>query len=202
MIFQEAADCPLGAAAIAVILAPHSVNGVQIPRSNSAVRFQPDVSFGLQKLHNVIGVSFSVFFMQKNYGKMKHIRMKGAAEMGKIYFASDLAERTLKALTGTHEDMDVMNDLNKIQQTIQCGTNEQAGYLDREMRQKYPMIGYMLQTTNRFPARPARYYVDAAASSYEKSNLEQDYWGILCDTAIKKGIKGKLEDCIDHVEVV
>ena len=33
-------------------------------------------------------------------------------------------------------------------------------------------------------------------------NLEQDYWGILCDIAIKKGIKKGLEDCIGHVEVV
>ena len=47
MIFQEAADCPLGAAAIAVILAPHPVNGVQVPGGNGAVCFQPNVSFGL-----------------------------------------------------------------------------------------------------------------------------------------------------------
>mgnify|MGYP004511923093 FL=1 len=64
------------------------------------------------------------------------------------------------------------------------------------------MIDYMLQTTDCFPARPARYCVETAASSLEKSNLEQDYWGILCDTAIKKRIKRKLEDCIDHVEAV
>ena len=122
--------------------------------------------------------------------------------MGKIYFASDLAERTLKALIEAHDCADVKNDLDRIQWTIQCGTNEQAGYLDQDMRQKYPMIGYMLQTTNRFPARPARYYAEAAASPFEKSNLEQDYWGILCDTAVKRGIKRRLEDCIDHVEVV
>lgn len=119
--------------------------------------------------------------------------------MGKIYFASDLAERTLKALMEAHDSADVKNDLDRIQQTIQRGTNEQARALDQEMRQKYPMINYMLQTTNRFPARPTRYCVETAASSFEKSNLEQDYWGILCDTAIKKGIKRRLEDCIDHV---
>lgn len=119
--------------------------------------------------------------------------------MGKIYFASDLAERTLKALMEAHDCADVKKDLDRIRQMIQYGTNEQARALDQEMRQKYPMIDYMLQTTNRFPARPARYCVETAASSFEKSNLEQDYWGILCDTAIKKGIKRRLEDCIDHV---
>lgn len=122
--------------------------------------------------------------------------------MGKIYFASDLRERVLKELMEAHDCADVKNDLDRIQWTIQCGTNEQAEYLDREMRQKYPMIDYMLQVANHFPVRPARHCVETAASSFEKSNLEQDYWGILCDTAIKKGVKKGLEDCIDHVEVV
>lgn len=120
--------------------------------------------------------------------------------MGKIYFASDLRERTLKALMEAHDCADVKNDLDRIQWTIQYGMNEQAGYLDWEMRQKYPMIDYMLRSTDRFPARPARYCMETAASSLEKSNLEQDYWGILCDTAIKKGIKKGLEDCIDRIE--
>ena len=56
--------------------------------------------------------------------------------MGKIYFASDLREQTLKALMEAHDCADVKNDLDRIQWTIQYGTNEQAGYLDREMRQK------------------------------------------------------------------
>ena len=124
--------------------------------------------------------------------------------MGKIYFASDLRERTLKALMEAHDCADVKNDLDRIQWTIQCGTNEQAGYLDWEMRQKYPMIDYMLQVANHFPAQAhsPRYCGKSITASPEKSNLEQDYWGILCDTAIKKGIKKRLEDCIDHGEVV
>lgn len=122
--------------------------------------------------------------------------------MGKIYFASDLRERTLKALVEAHDCADVKNDLDRIRWMIQYGTNGQAEYLDREMRQKYPTIDYMLQVANHFPARPARYCVETAASSFEKSNLEQDYWGILCDTAIKKEIKRSVEDCVDHVEVV
>lgn len=119
--------------------------------------------------------------------------------MGKIYFASDLRERTLKALMEAHDRVDVKNDLDRIQWTIQCGMNEQARALDREMRQKYPMIDYMLQSTDRFSARPTRYCVETAASSLEKTNLEQDYWGILCDTAVKREIKRNIEDCIDHV---
>ena len=114
--------------------------------------------------------------------------MKGAAEMGKIYFASDLRERTLKELMEAHDCADVKNDLDRIQWTIQCGKNGQAGYLDREMRQKYPMIDYMLQVANHFPAQAhsPRYCGKSITASPEKSNLEQDYWGILCDTAVKK----------------
>lgn len=121
--------------------------------------------------------------------------------MGEIYFASDLRERTLKELMEAHDCADVKNDLDRIQWTIQCGTNGQAGYLDREMRQKYPMIDYMLQVANHFPAQAhsPRYCGKGITASPEKSNLEQDYWGILCDTAIKKGIKRRLEDCIDYI---
>ena len=120
--------------------------------------------------------------------------------MGNIYFTSDLEIQVLKAIKEAYDCADVKNDLDRIRWTIQRGTNEQAGYLDREMRQKYPMIDYMLQVANHFPARPARYCVETAASSFEKSNLEQDYWGILCDTAVKNGIKETLEGCIDRVE--
>ena len=120
--------------------------------------------------------------------------------MGNIYFTSDLEIQVLKAIKEAYDCADVKNDLDKIQWTIQFGTNEQAGYLDQEMRQKYPIIGYMLQTTNRFPARPARYYAEAAASPFEKSNLEQDYWGILCDTAIKKQMVHSIKEFIKNVD--
>lgn len=124
--------------------------------------------------------------------------------MGKIYFASDLAERTLKALMEAHDCADVKKDLDRIRQMIQYGTKEQARALDQEMRQKYPMIDYMLQAADNIPAQAhsSIYCGQGIMVSPEKSNLEQDYWCILCDTAIKKGIKRRLEDCIDHVEVV
>lgn len=85
---------------------------------------------------------------------------------------------------------------------IQYRTNGQAEYLDREMRQKYPMIDYMLQVANHFPAQAHSqgYCGKGITESPEKSNLEQDYWGILCDTAVKKKIKKTLEGCIDRVE--
>lgn len=122
--------------------------------------------------------------------------------MGNIYFTSDLEIQVLKAIKEAYDCADVKNDLDRIRWTIQRGTNEQAGYLDREMRQKYPMIDYMLQVANHFPAQAHSqgYCGKGITESLEKSNLEQDYWGILCDTAVKKKIKETLERCIDRVE--
>ena len=122
--------------------------------------------------------------------------------MGNIYFTSDLEIQVLKAIKEAYDCADVKNDLDRIRWTIQRGTNEQAGYFDREMRQKYPMIDYVLQVANHFPAQAhsPRYCGKSITASPEKSNLEQDYWGILCDTAVKKGIKETLEGCIDRVE--
>ena len=122
--------------------------------------------------------------------------------MGNIYFTSDLEIQVLKAIKEAYDCADVKNDLDRIRWMIQYGTNEQAGYLDWEMRQKYPMIDYMLQVADHFPTQ-AHSQGDCGkgiTASPEKSNLEQDYWGILCDTAVKKGIKETLEGCIDRVE--
>lgn len=119
--------------------------------------------------------------------------------MGNIYFASDLEVRTMEALKEANDCADIINDLKRIRWAIPFGMDEQARALDREMRQKYPGIEYMLQVTSCFPSQPTRYYGACAASSLEKSNLEQDYWGILCDTAIKKEIKRSIEDCGDHI---
>ena len=47
MAFQVAAHRPLGNGAVAVILAPHLIDGVQIPGGDGAVCFQLDVALGL-----------------------------------------------------------------------------------------------------------------------------------------------------------
>jgi len=73
--------------------------------------------------------------------------------MGNIYFTSDLEIQVLKAIKEAYDCADVKNDLDRIRWMIQYGTNGQAGYLDWEMRKKYPMIDYMLQVANHFPAQ-------------------------------------------------
>lgn len=57
----------------------------------------------------------------------------------------------------------------------------------------------MLQIANSLPVQPSQCAAAAAGESPSKANLWQDYYGILCHIAVKKGIKKSIEDCIDHV---
>ena len=72
--------------------------------------------------------------------------------------------------------------------------------LDLELWEKYPAINAMLQIANSLPVRPSQCASAAAGESPSKANLRQDYYSILCDTAVKKNIKKSIEDCIDHIE--
>lgn len=119
--------------------------------------------------------------------------------MGKIYFKADMENATLKVIKEAHDCAEIANDLIRIQRIIAIGTDEDALHLDLELRQKYPVIDTMLQIANSLPVQPSQYAAAAAGESPRKANLRQDYYGILCDTAVKKGIKKSIEDCIDHV---
>lgn len=121
--------------------------------------------------------------------------------MGKIFFASDMEALTFKAISESHDCADLTNDLRIIQETIIYGTDEEAGLLDCRLRQKYPGIVTMLQFCDSLPRQPFRYSAMASIDeSPSKARLRQDYYGILCDVAIKKGIKKSISDCIDYVE--
>ena len=119
--------------------------------------------------------------------------------MGKIYFKADMENATLKVIKEAHDCAEIANDLIRIQRIIAIGTDEDALHLDLELRQKYPVIDTMLQIANSLPVQPSQCAAAAAGESPNKANLRQDYYGILCDTAVKKGIKKSIEDCIDHV---
>lgn len=119
--------------------------------------------------------------------------------MGKIHFKDDVKVATWKAIEEAHDCADVATDLLRIQRTIAIGTDEDALHLDLELRRKYPVIDTMLQIANALPVQPSQCAAAAAGESPSKANLWQDYYGILCHIAVKKGIKKSIEDCIDHV---
>lgn len=96
-------------------------------------------------------------------------------------------------------------DLNRI---LQAKANLHAVYggvsvanqLDRELRQKYPAIDMMLDFANAMlPPSPQTSKICSAEDSVI-SNLDQDYYGILCDTAVKKGLVRSIKDCIEFVD--
>ena len=69
------------------------------------------------------------------------------------------------------------------------------------MLQKYPAIDAMLRAADAMQTTPIPpYFATAKSVPSAKSNLQQDYWGIICDAAISKGIKKSIEDCIDHID--
>ena len=119
--------------------------------------------------------------------------------MGKIHFKDEMEVATWKTIKETHDCVDVATDLLRIQNTIAYGTDEEAMRLDLELWEKYPAINAMLQIANSLPIQPSQ-CASAAGESPSKANLRQDYYGILCDTAVKKNIKKSIEDCIDHIE--
>ena len=121
--------------------------------------------------------------------------------MGTIHFVSGLESLTLKALKDAEDCADILKDLGRINDTITYGSEQDARALDYELQQKYPAIDAMLRAADALQTAPISSSLATAKSvPSAKSNLRQDYWGIICDAAIKKGIKKSIEDCIDHIE--
>ena len=121
--------------------------------------------------------------------------------MGKIRFVLDLESSVLKALKDAEDCADIVRDLGRINYTITHGSEQDARALDNELQQKYPAIDAMLRVAATLQTTPIpSYFATVKRAPSAKSNLRQDYWGIICDVAIRKGIKKDIKDCIDGVE--
>lgn len=121
--------------------------------------------------------------------------------MGTIHFISDLESSALNALKDAEDCADIVNDLGRIHYTVTHGSEQDARALDHELRQKYPAIDAMLRAADALQTTPIpSYFATAKSVLSAKSNLQQDYWGIICDAAISKDIKKSIEDCIDHID--
>ena len=120
--------------------------------------------------------------------------------MGTIHFMPGLFETTWEVIKETRDYAEIVNDLNRIDRTIARGTDEEAPALDIALRQKYPAIAHMLAVAEILPKAPAMGSTGASVISPAKVGLRQDRCGILCDAALKAGIKRTMKDCIDCVE--
>lgn len=121
-----------------------------------------------------------------------------------IYFYDDLLVKTVEIITESYDCADIINDLNRINQasmnTKVFGDWSAADQLDKELRQKYPCIDNMVGFANSISVPVPRVKKNYSPSEVVLSNLEQDYFGILCDTAIKKGIIQSTKEFIKSVD--
>lgn len=122
-----------------------------------------------------------------------------------IHFFSAIQNRALEIIKEAHDCADVLQDLNQIEYakanlyTVYGGVFA-ADQLDRELRQKYPTIDKMLDLANTMLSPSPQASTFRSEEDRAISNLNQDYCGILCDTAVKKGLAKSIKDCIESVD--
>ena len=122
----------------------------------------------------------------------------------KIYFYDSLVAQTFEMVKRAHDCADVLNDLNRIGQAKakvrSCGDWRAADQLNYELRQKYPCIDAMNEVASSIPVEAPQttkqYSIDEAVIE----NLTNDFYGILCDTAIKKGLIHSAKEFIQSVD--
>ena len=121
-----------------------------------------------------------------------------------IYFYDDLIEKTVETIKEAYDCADILNDLNRINQAITniklYGNWSASDQLDQELRQKYPCIDNMVDFVNSISVPVSRVKKNYSSSEAVLSNLEQDYFGILCDTAIKKQMVHSIKEFIKNVD--
>lgn len=121
-----------------------------------------------------------------------------------IYFYDELVAKTLETIKEAYDCADILNDLNRINQAMTnvklYGDWYAANQLDRELRQKYPCIDNMVNFANSIPIPVPRAKKNYSAGEAVLSDLQQDYFGILCDTAIKKKMVHSVKEFIKNVD--
>lgn len=120
-----------------------------------------------------------------------------------IHFDSDVVSKSIEAAKDIDDFMDAARDLQKIQnaenRALRFGDVATARRLDAELRGKYPIIDEMLAFANRIPSAP-RTDSSNLQLPQEVNSLQQDYYGIICHVAMKKGIIQSIKQFIKSVD--
>lgn len=120
-----------------------------------------------------------------------------------IYFYDNLVAQTVEIIKSAYDCADVLNDLNRIKQAKARTYNGDwftGEMLDQELREKYPCINQLLQVANSFPSVSRQLEKGSSNSERITMALDQDKYGILCDTAIKKGLVHNAKEFIQFVD--
>lgn len=130
-----------------------------------------------------------------------------------IHFYPELVAKAEKIVAEARDLMDTTSDLSRINNAISAinfsnainlqNTLQRAQELDVEMRQKHPMIKKMLRIANSMPRIVNTSTAPAVANAQidEVEALRQDYFGILYEVLVKKGLISSAEQFIERVNV-
>lgn len=121
-----------------------------------------------------------------------------------IHFYDSIVAKTLETIKEAHDCADILCDLSRIEQAKTnvnlYGGVSAAHQLDKELREKYPCIDAMINFANTMLPQVAQSEKLYSPSEAAVSNLTQDYYGILCDTAVKKEIVREMKQFIRFVD--
>lgn len=137
--------------------------------------------------------------------------------MGIIHFQETLVEKAMETIKDAQDLSDVAKDLKEVQigldqvrysnllrevdDSEKLRKLQQARILDNILRRKYPTIDIMLTLADKMPktlSSPKASGGEPKTTEYQL--LEQDYYGILCDTLLKKKVTDSIEAFIKSVE--
>ena len=121
-----------------------------------------------------------------------------------IHFYDSIVAKTLETVKDAYDCADVLCDLGRIEQAkanVNLYGDVSAAYqLDEELRKKYPCIDAMINFANTMLLPVPQNRKSYSPSEAAVSNLTQDYYGILCDTAVKKEIVREMKQFIRAVD--
>lgn len=121
-----------------------------------------------------------------------------------IHFYDSIVAKTLETIKDAYDCADILHDLSRIEQA-KTNVNSYEGLLaayqlDQELREKYPCIDVMLNFADTMLPPSPQIAKISSESEVAISALTQDYYGILCDTALKKEIVKELKQFIKSID--
>ena len=116
-----------------------------------------------------------------------------------ITIHEDVMQEALKIINEARDCRDIKTDLNDITTTLDTGSDIDALVLDNKMREKYKEINSLQHVINNLPVYPSNCTRSTVNESLFKARLREDYHGIICIVAVKKGIKSDFRECL-HCE--
>lgn len=117
------------------------------------------------------------------------------------HFNKNLYAKALQIIKDAGDLHDVAIDLKRIEQLFSTKPSPEvmqaAQILDNKLRHKYPTINIMINIANNVSV------CNTSPTDYKQAPFEflkTDYYGIICDTLLKKRIVSSIEEFIESRE--